>query len=78
MAYNMMKNADRAFTNELENEYLYKSIFDSGEKERNSKTVFVAIPCYRDEELVATIDSIYLNAKNPERIFVGVGLAHKK
>jgi hypothetical protein len=78
MAYNMMRDADRAFTNELENEYLYKSIFDSDGKERDSKTVFVAIPCYRDEELVATIDSIYLNAKNPDRIFVGVGLAHKK
>jgi hypothetical protein len=78
MAHKMMRDADRAFTNELENEYLYKSIFDSGEKERDSKTVFVAIPCYRDEELVATIDSIYLNAKNPDRVFVGVGLAYKK
>jgi hypothetical protein len=78
MAYNMMKNADRAFTNELENVYLYDSIFDSNKIDRDNSTVFVAIPCYKDEELVPTIDSIYLNAKNPERVFVGVGLAYSK
>jgi hypothetical protein len=78
MAYNMMRNADRAFTNELENEYRYKSVFDTKSEDRDSKTIFIAIPCYRDEELVATIDSVYLNAKNPERVFVGVGLAYKK
>ena len=78
MAYHMMKNADRAFTNELENEYLYKSVFDTQAENRDSKTIFIAIPCYRDEELVATIESAYLNAKNPDRVFIGVGLAYKK
>ena len=78
MANNMMRDSDRAFTNELENVYRYESIFDTDKEERDNKTLFVAIPCYRDAELVPTIDSIYLNAKNPDRIFVGVGLAYNK
>lgn len=78
MGFKMMRDADRAFINELESEYLYKSIFDTKQEDRDNKTIFVAIPCYRDKELVPTIESIYLNAKNPERIFVGVGLAYKK
>lgn len=76
MASRMMRNAKLEFTNELENEYLYDSRFDSQKQSRDNKTIFVAIPCYRDVELVNTIDSIYLNAKNPDRIFVGVGLAY--
>ena len=40
----MMDGAHRAFTNELENEYLYNSIFDSKEKGRDLKSIFIAIP----------------------------------
>ena len=76
MAYGMMRNADRAFTNELENEYRYDSIFDSKKESRNSKTIFVAIPCYRDPELLPTIKSALANAKNPERLVFGVGLCY--
>jgi hypothetical protein len=77
MAYGMMRNADRAFTNEMENEYRYESIFDSEKLNRDSKTIFIAIPCYRDSELTKTINSALLNAKNPERLVFGVGLIYK-
>ena len=73
----MMRNADRAFTNEMENEYRYESIFDSEKLNRDSKTIFIAIPCYRDSELTKTINSALLNAKNPERLVFGVGLIYK-
>lgn len=78
MAYGTMQNADRVFTNELENEYRYDSIFDTKKEARNSKTIFIAIPCYRDDELVPTIESALLNAKNPERLAFGVGLIYKE
>jgi hypothetical protein len=77
MVYGLMRNAHTAFTNELENEYLYNSIFDSAKEARNKKTIFVAIACYRDPELVHTVVSALLNAKNPDRIHIGIGLIYK-
>lgn len=72
-----MRNAKLAFTNEYENEYKYESIFDSKKEERNNKTIFVAIACYRDRELIPTIKSALYNAKNPDRIHFGVAIIYK-
>jgi hypothetical protein len=74
----MMRNAHREFTNEYQNEYKYESIFDSQQEVRQNKTIFVAIACYRDPELIPTIKSALYNAKNPDRIHFGVALIHKE
>lgn len=42
------------------------------------KTIFVSIAAQDDEELRHTIINLYNNAKNPERVFVGVGLTAMK
>jgi hypothetical protein len=78
MGYDVMSNADRAFTNEYENEYKFESIFDSQKEARNNKTIFVAIACYRDPELIPTIKSAINNAKNPDRIYFGVAIIYKQ
>ena len=39
-----------------------------------AERIFVAIPCYRDEELQATLRSLFSEAVDPERIAVGVCL----
>jgi len=78
MAYGVMRNADRVYEDELDVEYKYESIFDVDKESRDEKTIFIAIPCYRDPELVATINSALLNAKNPKRIVIGVGLVYLK
>jgi [Skp1-protein]-hydroxyproline N-acetylglucosaminyltransferase len=36
------------------------------------QTIFVSIASYRDKECSKTIESIYSNARNPERIYIGV------
>jgi hypothetical protein len=41
-------------------------------------TIFIAIPSTDDEELRFTVESIYNNAANPERVFVGVAFLGKK
>ena len=77
MAYNIMRGAHQEFTNEVENAYKFESVFDTSKGSRDNKTIFIAIACYRDEELVSTIKSALLNAKNPDRIHIGVGLIYK-
>ena len=69
--YDIMRNADRAVINEVEEVYKYESIFDSRKDARNNKTIFVAIACYRDPELIPTIKSALHNAKNPDRLHGG-------
>lgn len=78
MSERVMFGADRAFTNEIENEYLYDSIFDLDKDTRNEKTIFIAIPSYRDEMAIDTIESAILNAKNPDRLRFGVSVIYKK
>jgi len=77
MSYGAMKNADRVFLNEAEEVYKYESIFDSNKDARDNKTIFIAIACYRDPELVPTIKSAILNAKNPDRLHFGVAIIYK-
>jgi hypothetical protein len=38
-----------------------------------NKTIFVMVPAYRDPVLRETLDSIFQNALNPERVFVAIG-----
>ena len=76
--YDIMRNADRAVINEVEEVYKYESIFDSRKDARNNKTIFVAIACYRDPELIPTIKSALHNAKNPDRLHFGVALIYKE
>ena len=71
-----VKSPNVGYYNELEYAYRYDSFFDIDPNNRDSKTIYVAIPVYRDPEVVATVHSIYLNAKNPERVFVGIGLIY--
>lgn len=71
-----VNNPNVGYYNELEYEYMYDSKFDLAPNSRDEKTIYVAIACYRDPELVPTIESLYLNAKNPERIHVGIGLLY--
>jgi hypothetical protein len=78
MAYGMMRNAHNDFLTELDTEYLYDSVFDTSKNLRDSKTIFIAIPCYRDPEVLNTIKSAILNAKNPDRLVFGVGLVYLK
>lgn len=73
-----MRHANIAFTNELENQYKYDSIFDSSAETRNNKTIFIAIACYRDKELIPTIQSAIYNAKNPDRLHFGVAIVYKE
>jgi hypothetical protein len=70
----MQKPYQTSVSNELDNVYKYESFFDVYRDGRDSKTIFVAIPCYRDDDLVETIESAIYNAKNPDRLFFGIGL----
>lgn len=38
----------------------------------NNSTIFVSVPSYRDPECVYTVCDLFLKAKRPERIYVGV------
>lgn len=71
-----IKSPNVGYYNELEYAYRYDSVFDIDPESRNNKTIYVAIAAYRDEEVVSTVHSLYLNAKNPDRIFVGIGLVY--
>jgi hypothetical protein len=37
-----------------------------------SDTIFVSVPCYRDQDCAATLLSLFNNAKCPHRVFVGL------
>lgn len=73
-----IKNQLVGHSDELEYTYMFDSKYDLDSDSRFSKKIFVSIPCYRDLEIVETIKSLYANAKNPDRVFVGVGLIYKE
>jgi hypothetical protein len=72
----MPKPYQSSFHNELDNTYKFESFFDVYSEGRDSKTIFIAIPCYRDDDLVETVESAIYNAKNPDRLFFGIGLIY--
>ena len=39
---------------------------------QDNQTIFVSIPSYREAECSKTLDSLFSEARNPYRIFVGV------
>jgi hypothetical protein len=51
------------------------TIFDKNFEQRNNKTIFVSIPCYRDKNVINTIKSMILNAKRPENIYISVAFS---
>jgi hypothetical protein len=71
------KSPNVGYHNELEYVYTFDSDYDLDKDSRTSKKIFVSIPCYRDTEIVDTVKSLYANAKNPDRVFVGIGLVYK-
>lgn len=65
------------YQNEVESAYKYQSQHDV-DSGRDSKTIFIAIACYRDEEILPTVQSAILNAKNPDRLKFGISLIYKE
>lgn len=51
------------------------TVFDRTAEERQNKTIFVSIPCYRDKNIINAIKSMTLNAKRPENIYISVSLS---
>lgn len=51
------------------------TVFDKTAQERESKTIFVSISCYRDKNIINTIKSMILNAKRPHNIYISVSLS---
>jgi hypothetical protein len=41
-------------------------------------SIFISIACLDDREIEYTVNSIFNNAKNPQKVFVGIGLAANK
>jgi hypothetical protein len=59
--------------------YKYESQYPLvGSADRDSRTIFVAIACYKDEELFHTVLSAVKNAKNSERLHFGISLVCEK
>jgi hypothetical protein len=49
---------------------------DLDESSRLQKSIFVSIVSYGDDNVIRTINSLMLNAKRPENIFIGVTVVH--
>lgn len=49
-----------------------KSFYDYDKQKRNSQSIFVSIVSYRDPNIINTINSLILNAKNPESITLSI------
>ena len=47
-------------------------------RQEAQSTIFVMLPCYRDDECPVTLDSLFSKAKYPERISVGVCVQNKE
>lgn len=45
-------------------------------KEEKTNTIFVQIACYRDPQLIPTIEDMFANAKYPENLVVGICWQH--
>lgn len=53
----------------------YSNTFlDYDEIERLTKSIFISIVSYNDENILRTINSIILNSKRPENVFIGLAL----
>ena len=52
--------------------YVENIIFSENKVEVLNKKIFVAIPSFQEEDLLNTVDSIFLNASNPNRVIVGI------
>jgi hypothetical protein len=37
-----------------------------------NENIFIAVPAFQEEDLLNTIDSIYANAAEPKKVFVGI------
>lgn len=65
------------YQNELDTTYKYQSQHDAPNN-RDSKTIFIAIACYRDSEILPTVLSAIKNAKNADRLHFGISLIYKE
>lgn len=53
----------------------YSNTFlNSDEIERLTKSIFISIVSYNDENILRTINSIILNSKRPENVFIGLAI----
>lgn len=51
------------------------TIFGSGEEDRSINSIFVSIVCYRDQNILSTIQSLFMNSKRPHNIFASIAVA---
>jgi len=51
-----------------------KSTADTTDSSTSLPSIFVSIASYRDSEICPTLDSLFANAKHPDRVFVGAVL----
>lgn len=51
------------------------TVFDRTKEDRDNKTIFVSIACYRDKNIINTIKSMILNAKRPENIYISISIS---
>jgi hypothetical protein len=47
---------------------------DINKEDRLMKSIFVSIVCYKDSNIIETMESLFANAKRPENIFVSVSV----
>jgi hypothetical protein len=52
-----------------------RKIFNSNDEQINAKSIFVSIFCYRDKNIINTINSLFANAKRPSNIFLSICVA---
>lgn len=56
----------------------YKSIFENFENitpnnnQNNKSTIFISIASYRDKQCISTLKDIFINAKYPHNIYIGI------
>jgi len=50
------------------------TMLDVDKEDRERKSIFVSIVSYKDPNIVSTVDSLFLNAKKPENIFVSIAV----
>jgi len=50
------------------------TMLDVDKEDRERKSIFVSIVSYKDPNIISTVDSLFLNAKKPENIFVSIAV----
>lgn len=50
------------------------TMLDIDKEDRARKSIFVSIVSYKDPNILSTVDSLFLNAKKPENIFVSIAV----